>query len=124
MWQDRFPGGPNVLMQTVDGINSDDSIEFGVGFHDHINYGFTQEGIYDVELTATASFFGGGSVEDVETFKFLVGSATAIPEPGSLAVLASGSVGLLVRRRRKLSRRTAHFSKRELASKNTSCERT
>lgn len=101
-----FP--PDIIMQTSDGVigGPDDTWDFLVGGHDHANFGFTQAGVYDITLTATAfsdALFGpGGSVSDTETFRFVVGDLTAIPEPGSLAALAClGTVGMLVRRRRK-----------------------
>ena len=92
--------------QTIGGIGvdpGDDVFDFGVGVHDHVSYGFSQEGVYNVEVTAKADFVAGGFVTDVETLRFVVGSATAIPEPGSFAALAFGMVVLSVRRRRRSS---------------------
>jgi surface-anchored protein len=103
LWQSGSLGSEDdIFMSTVDGFN--DTLEKGIGIHDHYNWGFTEAGVYNITLTANA--FGdelpGGFVSDTETFKFVVGSMTAVPEPGSFAALASlGMVGAFVRRRRK-----------------------
>ncbi|WP_436717242.1 choice-of-anchor M domain-containing protein [Roseiconus lacunae] len=94
--------GPNVFFQSVDGISSADNLNLGIGIHDHANFGFTEEGIYEIELTATGNLTGGGTVVDVGTFTFAVGNVAAVPEPGSVAALVSLTlVGACVRRRRK-----------------------
>ncbi|QDV62395.1 choice-of-anchor M domain-containing protein [Crateriforma conspicua] len=83
LYQGDGLGGVNVFMSTaLDGVDPvDDQVTFPIGGHDHFNYGFTAEGVYQVEFTA---------------------SATAVPEPGSFAALASlGACGAYIRRRRK-----------------------
>jgi len=87
------------VSEVIDGVPTGDSMAFPS--HDHFIWGFTREGVYDVELTATAYFADGGYENDVETFRFLVGSSTVIPEPGSLVALVSlGVSGLVLRRQR------------------------
>ena len=82
-------GAPNVFMRTNDGINpAIDFIPSAVGAHDHFNYGFTKIGIYDLDIEGYASG-PGVSLTDSGTFRFVVGSSTAIPEPSSLALLAA-----------------------------------
>lgn len=103
----QFQNSIEVFMQSNDGVSeviegvpTGDTLVFLT--HDHYIWGFTREGVYDVELTATAYFADGTYKNDVETFRFLVGSSTVIPEPGSLAALASlGLSGLVLRRQRK-----------------------
>ncbi|MEM6365502.1 MAG: choice-of-anchor M domain-containing protein, partial [Planctomycetota bacterium] len=76
MWQGLTPP---IYWQTNDGIGTnpgDDQLPFPVRGHDHFNYGFTKEGVYQLELTATAEFVAGGSVADTEIFTFVVGNAT------------------------------------------------
>ncbi|TWU56058.1 choice-of-anchor M domain-containing protein [Rubripirellula reticaptiva] len=107
LWQAGGIGGATVRWQSNNGIDSTDMLNLSIGGHDHYNYGFTAEGIYDVGVTAVADFAAGGSVTDVGTFRFIVGDATAVPEPGSLAILAVTSVAAIVTRRR---RRTAGSS--------------
>ncbi|TWT68772.1 choice-of-anchor M domain-containing protein [Crateriforma conspicua] len=83
IWQADGVNPPDVFMSTaIDGVDpAVDQITFGVGGHDHFNYGFSAEGVYEVEFTA---------------------SATAVPEPGSFAALAAvGACGTYIRRRRK-----------------------
>ncbi|TWU59382.1 hypothetical protein Poly51_21700 [Rubripirellula tenax] len=103
LWQAGSFGGANVFWQTLGGLDSTDLLNMAIGGHDHFNYGFTTEGIYDLELTAVANLVGGGSVTDVGTFRFLVGSATAVPEPSSFAMLATAMVvgGAIYRRRKR-----------------------
>ncbi|QDV44492.1 hypothetical protein Enr13x_43580 [Stieleria neptunia] len=104
LWQGGF--APSVFMQTSDGIigGPGDTLSLpSVGSHDHYNWGFTQQGVYDIELTATAynGSLPGGFVSDTETFRFVVGNVTAIPEPSSFAAIAFVTTGFLVRRRRR-----------------------
>lgn len=101
LWQPGGLGGFNTFWQTNDGIGPSDVLNLGIGVHDHFNYGFTAEGIYDVGLTAEADFAAGGSVMDVGVFRFVVGSATAIPEPSSFAALLMGGLALVTRSRRR-----------------------
>ncbi|QEF99260.1 hypothetical protein Mal15_33220 [Stieleria maiorica] len=103
LWQGGFT--PSVFMQTNDGViggPSDTLSIAGVGSHDHYNWGFTEEGVYDIQLTATAfnSSLPGGFATDTGTFRFVVGNVTAIPEPSSFAAIALAATGFLVRRRR------------------------
>lgn len=98
-------GEPNVFMRTNDGINpSIDFVPSLIGGHDHYNFAFTKEGIYDLEIEGYASG-SGSNLTDSGTFRFLVGNATAIPEPGSVALLAVGGLGLVSTIRRKRSSR-------------------
>ncbi|MGB7327497.1 MAG: choice-of-anchor M domain-containing protein [Rubripirellula sp.] len=101
LWQAGGIGGTNVRWQSSNGIDNTDMLNLGIGGHDHYNYGFTAEGVYDVGVTAVADFAAGGSVTDFGTFRFVVGSATAVPEPGSLVVLAAAGIAAMVPRRRR-----------------------
>ncbi|KAA1261220.1 hypothetical protein LF1_37660 [Rubripirellula obstinata] len=102
LWREgSVPGDETVFMQTNGGTISADTFSLMVGEHGHANFGFTQEGVYEIELTASGNLAGGGTATDTETFRFAVGSATAIPEPTSFAMLASlGAFAGLARRRR------------------------
>lgn len=97
LWQDGFPS-PTVFMQTVDGLSAGDTVDPGVGGHGHYNWGFTAEGVYSLEMTATAQLVGGGTATDTATFSFAVGSST-VPEPSVALLGAVGGMFLLRRRR-------------------------
>tara|TARA_R110002049_G_scaffold4601_4_gene31949 strand:+ start:224484 stop:225230 length:747 start_codon:yes stop_codon:yes gene_type:complete len=101
LWQPGALGGTTEYWRTNDGIDASDAVTVGIGGHDHYFYGFTAEGIYDVGLTAEAEFAAGGSVTDMGVIRFVVGSATAVPEPSSFAVLCIGGTVLAARRRRR-----------------------
>jgi len=103
LYQTNQFGVPVVYFDTLNGIGPEDTLSLGIGTHDHFNWGFTQEGVYDVTLTATANRIGGGFETDTGTFKFVVGTFTAVPEPSSAALLCLGATVTMcgVRRRRK-----------------------
>lgn len=85
---------PNVQFSTADPsvINE---FDFQIGGHDHFFWGFTEPGVYDIELTVTGTHVNDGVRTDTGTFRFLVGDATAVPEPGALALLGLGTLGLM-----------------------------
>jgi len=90
----------NIFMQTNNGINpTQDFYNIGIGSHDHANFGFTKEGVYDLDIQGFASG-PAGSFTDSGTFRFVVGSLTAVPEPSSLALLIAGSCTAVLSRRR------------------------
>lgn len=99
LWQsDGFV--TNVLWQTFGGLDGTDMLPMVIGGHDHFNYGFTAEGVYDLQLTAVANLVGGGSVTDTETFRFLVGDSTVVPEPTGFGLLAGSCIVMIGIRRR------------------------
>ena|GEM_PF-4124028 len=72
--------------------------DLAVGAHQHLEIWFTQPGNYDLGLTWTGQYIGGGPAVDV------VGSGTfgfqVVPEPGAVGMLASGLLGMMFLRRR------------------------
>ena len=103
LWTNGF-SGPTPLMATSDGIDGTDFFNLPEGSHNHYNLGFSEEGFYDIEFTATGTLAGNaGTVTDTATFRFAVGSPAAVPEPGTMALVglaACGLVGRTARRRR------------------------
>jgi surface-anchored protein len=63
---------------------------FSLPGHDHFNWGFTEAGIYDLTFQASGTHVNDGFRSATATFRFLVGSSTAVPEPTSMALLFSG----------------------------------
>lgn len=92
IWQSGV--SPNFFASTSAGLLSFDT---NVGIHDHYNYGFTELGTYDIQFTVSATHAADGFVSDTGTLSFLV-----VPEPSSLAVIASFGLAGLLRRRRQV----------------------
>lgn len=78
-----------------------DSFSLTTGGHEHVNWGFTAPGIYEVTFTVTGTEIGETvAISDTATYTFAVG--TPIPEPSSAAALAGlGALGLVALRRRR-----------------------
>lgn len=96
LWQTDGFGTPTFFMSSSDGgIDAADSVLLNAGAHAHYNWGFTAPGLYEVTFTASGDLVGGGPTSGTGTYSFLVA-----PEPGSLALLGIGAIGLLRRTRR------------------------
>jgi surface-anchored protein len=95
IWQSGLFGA-NVLFDTLNGIDVDDSFSLGTGLHDHANYGFTEVGIYDVTIRVSGTHTSLGALSDTATFRFRVEPvpASVIPEPSSIAMLGLGAFGV------------------------------
>jgi surface-anchored protein len=108
MWMSGTFGNPIVYWATSDEVTSSDVYTQAALAHSHANWGFTAEGVYNVQMQISGTPVGSSTVySDVETFTFLVGSST-VPEPGTIAMLSSAAVGLALslwkRRRNKAMR--------------------
>ena len=102
LWMSAWNGSPELYFATSDGIDENDVYTQMTLSHAHANWGFTAEGIYKVQMQASGTLSNGTTLStDVETFTFLVGSNTAVPEPGTFALLASTLVALCLMRRKK-----------------------
>ncbi len=93
-------GNPTVIhFATFDGIDTQDSYQAGfevpafpAGAHSHVNWMFTQPGIYDVTVRFSGRHAAEGYREAIGTLRFAV--AMPVPEPPSLS-LAIVAVALL-----------------------------
>ena len=96
LWQTDGFGSPVPFVVTSDGLPDTHSI--AVGGHNHYNWGFTAEGVYQIEIVASGTHASNGFVSDTETFWFAVGSSTVIPEPATAGLVGVGVLCLLRRR--------------------------
>ena len=69
------------------------SFDLPPGAHEHFNWGFTDEGIYQLTFEISGDHVTDGIVSGSGTFTF------AIPEPSTALLGAIGALGLLRRRR-------------------------
>ena len=101
MWMSPPFGDPIVYWATSDGIVDGDGYTDvytqAALSHSHANWGFTAEGVYQVQMQVSGTLADGTTSvsSDVETFTFLVGSST-VPEPGTIALLASGAAAMML----------------------------
>ncbi|WP_367873287.1 choice-of-anchor M domain-containing protein [Luteolibacter sp. Populi] len=79
-------------LSTVTGPNS---VITSTGSHDHFNWGFTEPGLWEVELTASGQHATDGLISATETFRFQI-----VPEPSTALLGGLGILGLFARRRR------------------------
>lgn len=86
---------------TADGIDASDFLEINPESHLHFNLGFTELGVYDLTFDISGTHAVDGFKSSTATFKFVVGSATAVPEPGTFAILGLGAIGMAGARYRR-----------------------
>lgn len=112
LWQwSAFPPANTPLLSTFDpsvGL----TYEKPTLAHQHYNWGFTAEGVYDVELVVSATRGNDVFSTQPTVLRFLVGDATAVPEPTSLALLGVGTCMIGVRwgRRKRKAKQLAEVA--------------
>lgn len=94
MWQDDGFGGAIDFINTATNKLSFDIDPFNGEDHIHVNWGFTHEGVYDLEFGITGTPIGGSEESASGVYSFQV-----VPEPSAALLGALGGV-LLLRRRR------------------------
>lgn len=95
MWSGLSGGGIEALFSTVNGAAPNFFDISGAG-HVHQFLGFTEAGVWQIELTASGIYLPDGTTKSAtETFTFHV-----VPEPSSLLALGASVIALSLRRRR------------------------
>ncbi|MEZ6077650.1 MAG: choice-of-anchor M domain-containing protein [Pirellulaceae bacterium] len=79
LWQNDSFGNPVVFASTLSPTGTGNSWTQNAFSHDHYNFGFTGEGIYDVNLTISGTNSGSGSIApglytDTASFRFVTGA--------------------------------------------------
>lgn len=92
-------GTPSVLMNSGDGITAGDAVTLSAGAHSHVNWAFGAPGVYQVDFEGSGLLAEGNlfTASGIVTYTFEVAT---VPEPGSLALLTIGALGLVWRSRR------------------------
>jgi surface-anchored protein len=96
MWTDgQIPTAYWSSLDATATVNGNNTIVVTTPSHSHVNFGFTEEGIYDVTMQIAGTRDGVAMQSAPETFTFLVGSST-VPEPGTITMLISGVAAVLL----------------------------
>lgn len=95
VWSSGVFGEANVKMRTNDGVSSTDFEALPTGTHAHYNWGFTEPGIYQAEITVSGTHVTNGFQSSTKTMEFNV-----VPEPSSMLLGAIGGLVLVLRRKR------------------------
>lgn len=90
LWQDDGFGGATIFLDTANNITA---FTLAAGSHSHFNWGFTEEGLFDLEFGISGNHVDDGFQSGSATYTF------AIPEPSVALLGAIGALALLRRRR-------------------------
>ncbi len=97
LWDIGSFGSPSFRFSTNDPsgtLNGDNTLIMGTGNHAHFNWGFSEAGTWNVEMTVSGTHVDDGFLSSTRNFTFAV-----VPEPTSALLLSLGSLVLLRRRR-------------------------
>lgn len=86
-------GTPEIYWNTADGLSGADAITLPPNAHTHVNWTFTEPGVYTLDMAATLTDGGAATEEGTGTFTFAVGVNPREVRPGA-TVLDSGHVDL------------------------------
>lgn len=86
-------GTPEIYWNTADGLSDADAITLPPNAHTHVNWTFTEPGVYTLDMAATLTDAGVVTEEGTGTFTFAVGVNPREVRPGA-AVIDSGHVDL------------------------------
>jgi len=92
-----LPSVDTYYFSSTDPGATDNNNQFVSNFsHDHVNWGFTEPGVWSVEVSAAGTHGTLGELRATETLTF-----TVIPEPSTSLLVGFSTLGLLIRRKRK-----------------------
>ena len=92
MW--RYGPFGNVILD-VSSLSGPDAVTTSTGSHDHFNFGFTEPGLWEIELTASGNHVTDGFKSDTQVFRFQI-----VPEPSFALLAVLGGAGFCACRRR------------------------
>lgn len=99
LFQTTF-AGLKPYMSTANGLDGSDIFLQSAGGHEHLNWSFTSQGVYELQFQISGTHNTLGFLSDTATFSFISG----VPEPSSMALLSCAGIGMAagwVRRIRK-----------------------
>ncbi|WP_035696825.1 anchored repeat ABC transporter, substrate-binding protein [Glycomyces tenuis] len=86
-------GQPEIYWNTADGLTEADAITLPPNAHTHVNWTFSEPGVYTLDMATTLTDEGTVTEEGVGTFTFAVGVNPREVRPGAV-ILDSGHVDL------------------------------
>ena len=92
LWQTGSFGEILLRMSTAD--PDPDSLDLLPGSHSHYNWGFTEAGDWEIEMTVSGTHISDGFQSSTETLSFQI-----VPEPSTLLLGGLGLAGFVLRRR-------------------------
>jgi surface-anchored protein len=96
MWETDGLGNPTFFFSSTNPGDTDANNQFVSNFgHDHFNWGFSEQGDWQVELTATGTHGTLGELSATDAVSFSV-----VPEPSSSLLLSLAALAAATRRRR------------------------
>ncbi|MEO8426588.1 MAG: TIGR03769 domain-containing protein [Verrucomicrobiota bacterium] len=104
LWQNPSPGGYDIQMDSADGIDATDVHTQIIGSHEHFNWGFTTNGVYNVTFQLSGQRAGETtniiSLDTTFTFNVLPLPTNALPttiQLGSPQLLSDASFSFSLR---------------------------
>jgi surface-anchored protein len=88
LWSEDEFGVPTQVMNSTN-LATYNSLTQGIGLHEHYRWGFTEEGIYELEFQAAGTPENGSPLSVTQTYTF-----STVPEPSTYALLGLGAGAL------------------------------
>lgn len=100
-WQTDPFGDPTFFVSTADGISTADTMSLTAGTHNHVGWGFTKTGTYELTFEIGGLYQPDTLVPGVAKTATATYSFHVVPEPTAALLAALGVCPLLIRRRRQ-----------------------